>query len=134
MQIENIPPHQVVAVWPKVEMYLAAAMKHSAGEYDLTQLRGMLTSGQQRLLAFVEDGQVHGAITVASESYPNMSVAFCTAVGGHCFVNQDNADLLFDWCRSQGYTHVRGATFESAMPLWRRVGFKEIYRTVEVAL
>lgn len=134
MEIERIPPHQVIAVWPKVEKFLASAFEHSAGEYSLDQLRVFLTSGMQQLLAFVEDGEAHGALTIATESYPNYSVAFVTAVGGHCFVTHENADKLFAWCRSNGYSHIRGAAYESAARLWQRIGAREIYRTVEITL
>lgn len=134
MEIERIPPHQVVAVWPKVEKYLADAFTHSAGEYDLDQLRAFLTSGLQILLAIVKDGEAHGAICIAPESYPNFSVAFVTAIGGHCFVTHESADLFFDWCRANGYTHIRGAAYESVARLWHRFGAREIYRMVEVKL
>lgn len=134
MEIERIPPHQVVAVWPKVENFLASAFEHSAGEYSLDQLRAFLTSGLQVLLAFVEDGVAHGAIAIASESYPNYSIAFVTAVGGRALVTDDNRDKLFAWCKANGYTHIRGAAYESVARLWQRIGAREIYRMVEIKL
>lgn len=134
MELERITPHQVVAVWPKVEPHLAAAFEHSAGEYTLDQLRAFLTSGLQVLLVFVEDGVAHGAITIASESYPNFSVAFITAIGGRCIAKPENAEMLFAWCRANGYTHLRGAAFPSVARLWQRFGAEEIYRTVEKKL
>lgn len=134
MELERIPPHQVVAVWPKVEPFLAAAFEHSAGEYSVEQLRVFLTSGLQVLLAFVEDGEAHGALVVATESYPNFSVAFVVAVGGRALVTDDNRDKLFAWCRANGYTHIRGAAYESIARLWQRIGAREIYRMVEIEL
>lgn len=134
MEIERIPPHQIVAIWPKVERFLAEAFEHSAGEYSLEQLRAFLTSGMQTLLAFVADGEAHGALTIASESYPNYSVAFVTAVGGRALVTDANRDKLFAWCRANGYTHIRGAAYESVARLWQRIGAKEIYRMVEIKL
>lgn len=134
MEIERVPPHQVVAVWPKVEKFLAAAFEHSAGEYSVDQLRVFLTSGLQTLLAFVEDGEAHGALSIATESYPNASIAFVTAVGGQALVTDDLADKFFAWCRAQGYTHVQGATFGRAVRLFERIGFKETYRIVEKKL
>ena len=134
MNLERVPPHQVVAVWHKVEPFLAAAFEHSAGEYSIDQLRAFLTTGLQTLLVFVEDGQAKGALTITTESYPNFSVAFVTAVGGRAIVNPSNRDALFDWCRAQGYTHIRGAAFESVARLWRHIGAREIYRTVEITL
>ena len=134
MQLERIPPHQVIAVWPKVLPFLAAAFEHSAGDYSLDHLRAFLTAGLQSLLVFVEDGEAHGALTIGTVSYPNKSVAFVTAVGGHCLVTPDHAEQLFAWCRSNGYTHIQGAAYEAVARLWRHIGAREIYRTVEISL
>lgn len=133
MELERIPPHQVVAVWPKVEKYLADAFEHSAGEYSLDQLRVFLTMGAQYLLAWTEDGEAHGAIAIASESYPNFSVAFVTAIGGRDIAGE-KFELLANWCKANGFTHIRGAAFDSVARLWRRVGAREIYRMVEIEL
>lgn len=134
MEIVQIPSHHVVAQWPKIERFLAEAMEHSAGECSLEQLRAILTSGQQTLLAVVDGSEFHGAITIATESYPNFSVAFVTSVGGRAIASRENFEQLFGWCRSRGYTHIRGAAYESVARLWRRFGAKEIYRTVEIEL
>lgn len=134
MDLECIPPQHVVVAWPKVEKFLAEAFTHSAGEYSLEQLRAFLSNGTQTLLVFVEDNEIQGALTMAAESYPNFSVGFITAIGGKCIASHDNADKLAAWCRGQGFTHIRGAAFEAVARLWRRVGFQEIYRIVELKL
>lgn len=117
-----------------VENYLAQAFTHSAGEYSLDQLRAFLTSGIQTLIVVTECGELRGAVTIASESYPNFSVAFVTAVGGSGIATEEGFDNFKHWCRSRGYTHIRGAAFESVARLWQRFGAKEIYRTVEITL
>lgn len=134
MELQQIPYNQVVAVWPKVERFLAAALEHSAGEYDLDQLRAILTGGRQLLLVLVENGEVHGAVTIAIESYPNMAVAFVTGVGGEGIARRENFEQLFTWCRGNGFTHIRGAAYEAVARLWHRFGAREIYRMVEIQL
>lgn len=134
MEIVQIPPHHVVAQWPRVEHFLAEAMTHSAGECSLDQLKALLTSGQQTLLVVANNGEISGAITLATESYPNFSVAFVTAVGGKAIACRENFEQLFAWCKAHGYTHIRGAAYESVARLWRRFGAREIYRTVEIEL
>lgn len=134
MHMEQIPPHQVVAVWPKVEPFLADAFAYSAGEYSLEQLRAYLTDGRQFLLAFVEDGVAHGAMTICPESHPNASVAFVTAIGGCSLMTPALIDGFFAWCKAQGFTRVQGATHRSAARLFERIGFQEIYRIVEYRL
>lgn len=134
MEIQQILPWQVVSTWPRIERYLAAAFEHSAGEYSLEQLRCFLTSGIQILLVVKDGEEIHGAVTIATESYPNASVAFVTAVGGKAIANPENFAQLFAWCKSRGFTRIRGAAFEQVARLWRRFGAKEIYRTVEITL
>lgn len=134
MRLQPVFPQHVVALWPQVEPLLAEAFKHSAGEYSLDQLKAFLTSGQQQLLIVLDGDKIKGAATIATESFPNASIAFVTAVGGRAIANPDNFQQLQEWCRSRGYTRIRGAAFESIARLWRRFGAVEIYRTVEIKL
>ncbi len=135
MRLEPVIPQHVVALWPQVAPFLERAFVHSAGEYSLEQLKAMLVSGRQHLLVFVGDDQsLHGALTIATESYPNACVAFITAAGGRGIVTQENFTRLFEWCRSRGYTTIRAASFASVCRLWRRFGGREIYRIVEMGL
>ena len=135
MRLEPVHPQHVVALWPQVAPFLERAFVHSAGEYSLEQLKALLTSGQQTLLILIdEDKALHGALTIATENYPNACVAFVTAVGGRQIVSPENFAQLFEWCRSRGYTTIRGASFASVGRLWRRFGAREIYRVVEMKL
>ena len=130
----QIIPQYVCQTWPDVEPFLGPAMEHSAGEYSLEQLKGMLTCGQQSLLVFWDGEKVRGAVTVATEQYPNATVAYVTSIGGRHIAVEENFQQLVTWCRGKGYTCIRGAAFPAVARLWQRFKAKEIYRVVEIKL
>ena len=134
VRLEFVHPNHIASIWPSVEGYLAGAMEHSAGEYNLDQLKAMLATGTQTLLVLVGDNGIVGAATVATENYPNACIAFVTAIGGKAIAEPAHFAQLADWLRAQGYTAIRGAAFEAVARLWRRFNAKEIYRVVEIPL
>lgn len=136
MKLMQIHPGHVCQNWPFVAHWLAPAMAHSAGEYTIDQLKVMLVSGAQALLVVIDDdGGIHGALTVATERYPEMTVALITAIGGKLISSQPLFEEFKAWATAHGHTHIRGLAHESVARLWRqRFGYREIYRTVEYAL
>lgn len=135
MRLHQITPNYVHQTWPAVAGFLASALEHSTGEYDVDQLKVLVAQGNQLLIVVADDDGVHGALTVAPVVFPNMHVAYITAVGGRLISDKDLFEQFKSWCRSCGFTHIRGAARESVARLWRqRFGYREIYRTVEYAL
>ncbi|MBK9497419.1 MAG: hypothetical protein IPO08_23435 [Xanthomonadales bacterium] len=135
MKLEYIHPHHVVSVWPRVEKMLADAIAFSGGEYSADQLKVLLVTGHQVLLIALDGDDVAGAVTVASECYPNVTVAFITAIGGRLISDADLFSQLKAWCLQRGYTRIRGLARESVARLWRqKFKFYEISRVVEVSL
>lgn len=133
--IVQVPPSQVVATWPTIEKYLTAALQRSAGEYSVEQLKVFLVEGKHALLISVEDDVVTGAATVAPQYYPNASVAFITALGGHLITSRILFSQLCNWCRDQGFTSIRGACSDSVARLFhQRVNMNVIYQIVEMKL
>lgn len=135
MNTRHVNPNYIAQMWPQVEGMLAAALEHSAGEYDVNQLKVMLVNGSQSLLVVESDGVINGAIAVAFENYPNDRIAFVTAVGGRWIVKQDAWSQFEDWCRAMGCTKIRGAAYESVARLWKRhFGVEPKYLIVEKSL
>jgi hypothetical protein len=113
---------------------LASAIVHSAGEYNLDQLKVMLVDGRQILLVLIdEENKIQTAFTVEWIDYPNDRVAFLTAIGGKTDLNAFNQ--FKDWVKASGGTKIQGAAFESVARLWKRkLGFENKYIIVEYAL
>jgi hypothetical protein len=124
----------VQQVWDDVKGMLDSALKHSAGEYNLDQLKVMLVEGRQVLLVLVdEENKINTAFTVEWINYPNDRVAFLTAIGGKTDLNAFNQ--FKDWVKASGGTKIQGAAFESVARLWKKkLGFENKYIIVEYAL
>lgn len=132
--LKIVPQTHVQQTWESVEGLLASAMVHSAGEYNLDQLKVMLVEGRQVLLVLVdENNQIQTAFTVEWINYPNHRVAFITGIGGKTSVEAFNQ--LKDWVKANGGTKVQGAAFESVARLWKRkLGFENRYIIVEYTI
>jgi len=124
----------VQQVWDDVKGMLDSALKHSAGEYNLDQLKVMLVEGRQVLLVLVdEENKINTAFTVEWINYPNDRVAFLTAIGGKTDLNAFNQFKY--WVKASGGTKIQGAAFESVARLWKKkLGFENKYIIVEYAL
>lgn len=136
MNVEHIAPHFVTRIWPQVADMIAAALKHSAGEYSADQLKVWLTQGQQALLVATDDtGSIQGVATMAFENFPNAQIAFVTAISGRFISTQEAFDQLKQWAWQRGCTHIRGAARPSIARLWKqKFGFEQKYIIVEHTL
>lgn len=129
LTLHSVP--NIQQTWHQVEPMLARAMKHSAGEYDLNQLKVMIVEGRQKLLVMVEDGKIKGAVTIEWINYPNDRVAFITAIGGK--TDENCMSEFHEWVKVNGGTKIQGAAFESVARLWKRkFGFENRYIIVEL--
>lgn len=134
MQIEQVHPNHIVAMWPSVEKMLAKALVRGGQEYTIDQLKVYLITGGQTLLIAYDESGVHGAATIETARFPNATIAFVTAIGGRAIAVPENFAQLKAWCKSHGHTAIRGAAFEAVARLWEQFGSKEIYRIVEIPL
>lgn len=136
MKIEHVNPRFVCQMWPKVNRLIEKGLAYSAGEYSAEQLKVLLIQGNQYLLVAVDEtGEVHGVATVATETYPNMQVAFITCTSGRMIASPEIFDQLKSWARNHGFTSIRGAARESIARLWKqKFGFEQRYIIVEQAV
>jgi hypothetical protein len=131
LNLRIVPTTHIQQTWNEVEHMLASAMVHSAGEYNLDQLKVMLVEGRQVLLVLVdEENKIQTAFTIEWINHPNERIAFMTGIGGKTDVNAFNQ--FKDWVKASGGTKVQGAAFESVARLWKRkLGFENRYIIVE---
>ena len=136
MKLEQINPIFVCKLWSQIGPMLAKALEHSAGEYNIDQLKFMLVRGEQILMVLSdENDQIHGAFCVVFQNYPNDRIVFVTAVGGRRIATAENWIQLEEWCRVNGATKIRGAAYESVARLWfQKFGVEQRYIMVEKAL
>jgi len=126
-----VPTEHIQQTWDKVEIMLDRAMAHSGGEYDLDQLKVLLTQGRQVLCVGAEkDLVIKCAMTIEWINYPNDRVAFITAIGGK--TDKQGFSEFELWVKANGGTKIQGAAFEAVARLWKRAyGFENRYIIVE---
>ena len=129
-----VPTSHIQQTWNKVEIMLDRAMAHSGGEYDLDQLKVLLTQGKQVLcVGTEEDLIIKCAMTIEWINYPNDRVAFITAIGGK--TDKQGFGEFEQWVKANGGTKIQGAAFEAVARLWKRAyGFENRYIIVEKTL
>jgi len=131
LELRIVPSTHIQQTWNEVEHMLASAMVHSAGEYNLDQLKVMLVEGRQVLLVLIdENNKIQTAFTIEWINHPNERIAFMTGIGGKTDVNAFNQ--FKSWVKAHGGTKIQGAAFESVARLWKRkFGFENRYIIVE---
>ena len=137
MKIQHVPLELVNQVWHKVVKFIDDAILQQEGpaDYTLDQVRTYVTNGMWMLVVAVdEDGSICGATTINFFNRPNDRIAFITYIGGKHIVSKESYDQLCTLCKSFGATKIEGAVNDAVARLWRRFGFIEKYKIVEVAL
>ena len=111
MIIQPVNVEHIHQTWPLVESYLQESLdKGLAGgtmDYNIHHVQSYLVSGQWILLVAVEDGKIHGAMTVSFINYPLSRVAFITLTGGKLIINQDTFKQLQAIAKYHGATKIQ---------------------------
>ena len=132
LTVQPVPQQYAAQTWPLVEKFIASAEKFGGGDYTLEQIKMYATLGHWTLLvATDEDKQIHGAMTVVFQSYPNDRVAFVTSAGGAGIVNEPVLDQLKTVLRSMGATKIQAGGRPAMVRLLENQGFVQRYTVVE---
>jgi hypothetical protein len=137
MNIQHVPPEFVNKVWPEVVKYIEAGVDRQKGEPDYTveQIATLVAMGKWMLAVVADDSnKIHGALTIDFFNRPNARIAFVTCIGGRAIVDKDSFDRLCALVKNFGATTIEGAVDDAVARLWRRFGFHEKYKIVEVIL
>lgn len=132
MELKQVNPRYVCQIWPDIKDMLANALSYSGGEYNIDQLKSMLSSGSKILLVADNNGEIKGAAAVSLDLWPNDHTCFIMAIGGRMITSADMFNQLQAWAKAQGCTKIQGAARESVERLWRqKFKFVERCRIVE---
>jgi hypothetical protein len=133
LTVKHIPVQFIAQTWPLVEKYIVDAQQYGGDDYTVEQVKVYLSSGQWVLIVAVDElGVIHGAATSTFINYPNDRVAFITFIGGSLVSSKEVVTQLGNLLKGFGATKIQGAARESIARLWRRFGFEERYRVVEL--
>jgi hypothetical protein len=134
VNLQVVPLQWVHQTWPQVSQFIADALEHSKGDYELGHVQSYVSSGEWALLVAVDDGKIQGAATVSLFNRPADRVAFVTTTGGKFVIDQNTIDQLLAIAASMGATTVECAARDSMTRLLGRYGFEEKYRILGVKL
>lgn len=107
-----VAPQDLANVWPKVEGWIAAAVKENQGDENLLDVLIAIARGQYHL--WYEEGKFAGVVSIVQ--YPRQKVATVVYCGGS---GMDDIQRGFEegklWARANGIHVVR---------TWGREGWK----------
>jgi hypothetical protein len=119
LNLRIVPTTHIQQTWHEVDKMLASALVHSAGEYNLDQLKVMLVEGRQVLLVLVDDeNKIQTAFTIEWINHPNQRIAFMTTIGGK--TDKESFNQFKEWVKVNGGTKIQGAAFEAVARLWKK--------------
>ena len=135
MNIQFIPASMVHQTWPKVEPFIADAIREAGvDDYTVDQVKQMCVNGTWALLVVVQENVIHGATTILFYNRPNDRVALITAVGGRFITSVDTFAQLKQFAVANGATLIEGAVRASVARFSKQFGFTEKYRIVGVKI
>jgi hypothetical protein len=135
LTVQHVPQQYTAQTWPLVEKFIAATEKFGGDDYSLEQIKMYVTLGHWTLLvATDEDNQLHGAMTIAFQNYPNDRVAFVTSAGGAGIVNEPVLDQLKAVLRGMGATKIQAGGRPAMVRLLENQGFTRRYTVVETKI
>ena len=135
MKAQYVPLEYTAQTWPRVEKFVASALKYGHGDYTLEQAKLLVCMGSWLLIVAVDDNnEIHGCATATFLNYPNSRVGYITTIGGHLIANKDTFKELCEILKSKGATKVQGMGRPSIVRLWKRFGFEPISTLVEFKL
>ena len=128
LKVQQVPLEYVNQTWDHVEHFLEAALEYSSGDYNIEEVRVMVSLGSwQLIVATDEENTIHGALVVSYFNRPANRVGFVVAIGGKLVSNRATWAQFEDILRSNGATYLEGAGRESIVKLWSRYGMKQKY-------
>ena len=135
LTVQHVPQQYAAQTWPLVEEFIAATEKFGGDDYSLEQIKMYVTLGHWTLLvATDEDNQLHGAMTITFQNYPNDRVAFVTSAGGAGIVNEPVLDQLKAVLRGMGATKIQAGGRPAMVRLLENQGFTRRYTVVETKI
>jgi len=123
-QLQIVSPNYIHQIWNQIETFFDRAMLAGTDDYNVDQLKMLLTEGRQTLFVFVEDEKIIGALAVEMINYPNSRVAYTSAIGGKALFDENTIKQYEDWAKSQGATKIRAWAKDAQARLYKmKMGF-----------
>lgn len=128
-----VPQELIHQAWNRCKSMIMMACDYAPSDGVAEHMKVALTQGSAKLMLFIEDDDIVGAVCFCWKTTPAHRVFHITALGGK--TTKEHADKMFEYAKQNGATVIRGEARESVARLWRqKYGFQEISRVVEKVL
>lgn len=130
-----VPPNMIYQFWHLAEPHLQKAINISDGEYNIDQLKVIVSQGISTLLVVVDENKkCKCALTVEWLNYANARICYINYIGGE--TKQNTWQQFIEWVKSNGGTAIQGCTSSKAIVrLWRiKWKMKPKYTLMELKL
>lgn len=136
MQVKFVSNIELDKWWEKSRSYLADGLNTGDGETDLSQLRMLCSEGRSFLAVMIDDNDmVNAAMVFQFNNLPNFRIAYITCIGGKNVIIQKELWAQFvNFCKLNGASKIRASCKLSQTRLWRKMGFVEIYKLIQIQL
>lgn len=107
-KIERVPPFNVPAVWPDVQVWIAAAVAHNGGEASVADVRDDCGAGRADLWLVTIAGVPAGAVVTEIQALATRRVMQVLYLGGDRLGEWLHLqDVLATWAAVYGCTAMR---------------------------
>ena len=110
-----IPVEFLDALWPEVRGYVEQALRHSAGEYHVDDIRDEAEAARVQLWAVLEDAEIVAAGATKILNYPRRRILECFLLAGEgferwgeCFTRELEGFAVHQGCHIARVTGRRG--------------------------
>jgi hypothetical protein len=136
-----LPLNLVHKTWEKIKPFFESSWTDESDECTIDQAKVYVSRGDWIVIVFADEkAEIHGAALIKVYNATNERIAYCLALGGRVIFTQEVFDQFCALVTSMGATKIRCAIKinsngkEPMARLLRRYGYRELYKTLEVAI
>lgn len=134
--VTDVDAEDVEILWPKIRDYLASALEHGQGEYNIDDIHYSLLDGSMRLwILYNADGELLSSAVCEIRKYPQKTVCYVILTGGDSIEHWSYAmAAIEDWALQNGADAVAAYTRRGVAKMLQSSEFNTVYTVVQKEL
>lgn len=135
-KITLVPDNHVMGAWELAEPFIAKAIPHTHGRYELEDvLDALLHYNHDLWLVFNEEG-IQGALVTAIKQYPRkryLDLAFIGGENGHSWKDQ-MLDILQRWAYDNSCDGIEASARLGWQKIFKDDGYRPLWQIFELPM